>query len=510
MLVTPLHSAVLGRRWWHAGGAGLLAVAAVIALLAETAGAMVLTWESSATFNHGFLILPVVGYLVWIRRDRLLRTVPAPAWSGLVGIVFAAVLWTLGYVTSTMVVQQFALVAAVQAAVLAVLGWPAVRVLLFPLFYLYFAVPFGEELVPYLQDVTAFFVVKLLQQIGIPVFVDGVFISIPTGNFLVAEACAGLRFLIASIALGAVFANVTYHSAWRRAAFMVLSVAVPIVANGIRAFGIVLIAHLTNNQVAVGVDHIVYGWVFFTIVTVLLLALGMAMRERGSPILPESMLLRTAPAAAPLAAIWIAAVAAVGIVGATSGYAQAAMRAPAVAAVTPALPTVAAPWRPVAASPAAGWQPQFAGPDATLHRSYVSGSDRVELHAGHYAVERQGAKAVTAMHRFVDDASWHVAGSGRRTIMLDGRATSVVYLRMAGPGARRLVWYWYAIGGEQTGDPYRAKLLKAKAVLWQRDPSASIIAIATDYGDRMDEASERLAAFAAALGAPAGQPAAGK
>lgn len=510
MLVTPLHTAVLGRRWWHAGAACLLAVAAVVVLLAETAGAMVQTWETSATFNHGFLILPVIGYLVWIRRERLLRTVPAPAWSGLVGIVFAAALWTLGYVTSTMVVQQFALVAAVQAAVLAVLGWPAVRILLFPLFYLYFAVPFGEELVPYLQDVTAFFVVKLLQQIGIPVFVDGVFISIPTGNFLVAEACAGLRFLIASIALGAVFANVTYHSAWRRAAFMVLSVVVPIVANGIRAFGIVLIAHLTNNQVAVGVDHIVYGWVFFTIVTVLLLALGMALRERHAPILPESMLLRTAPAAAPLAAIWIAAIAAVGIVGLTGGYAQAAMRAPAAAGVTPALPAVSAPWQLVVSSSFAGWQPQFASPDATLHQSYVSGPERVDLHVGHYAVERQGAKAVTAMHRFVDDANWHVAGSGRRTIELDGRATSIVYLRMAGPGARRLVWYWYAIGGEQTGDPYRAKLLKAKAVLLRRDPSASIIAIATDYGDRFDEASARLAAFAAALGSPGGPPAAGK
>ena len=505
MLVTPLHTAVLGRRWWHAGAACLLAVAAVTALLGETATAMVLTWESSATFNHGFLILPVIGYLVWVRRDRLLRTVPAPAWSGLLGIAVAAMIWALGYVTSTMVVQQLALVAAAQATVLTVLGWGAARILLFPLFYLYFAVPFGEELVPYLQDVTAFFVVKLLQQIGIPVFVDGVFISIPTGNFLVAEACAGLRFLIASIALGAVFANVTYHSAWRRAAFMVLSVAIPIIANGIRAFGIVLIAHLTDNQVAVGVDHIVYGWVFFTFVTILLLGAGMAMRERDSSNMPEPLLLRTPTSDARVAGIWIAAAVAGGIIGAASSYTAAAMSTPAAAATAPVWPTVGSPWRPIDTPAGPAWQPQFAGPDATLGRSYESDGERVELHVGYYAAERQGAKAITAMHRFVDDSAWHVAGIGRRTLTLGGRETSIVYLRMAGAGARRLVWYWYVIGGEQTGDPYRAKFLKARAVLLNRDPSASIVAISTDYSDRFDQASARLATFAAAL-EPPGKP----
>src|SRR5690606_38290500 len=54
---------------------------------------------------------------------------------------------------------------------------------------------------------------------------------------------------------------------------------IPIVANWVRAYGIVMIAHLTDNEVAVGVDHIIYGWVFFAFVTLVLLGVGMTFRD---------------------------------------------------------------------------------------------------------------------------------------------------------------------------------------------------------------------------------------
>jgi exosortase len=77
--------------------------------------------------------------------------------------------------------------------------------LLGPLLYLFFLVPSGEFLVPKLQEFTASLAIGGLQIVGVPVYSDGIFIQIPEGAFVVAEACAGLRFLVASIAYGAIF-----------------------------------------------------------------------------------------------------------------------------------------------------------------------------------------------------------------------------------------------------------------------------------------------------------------
>ena len=267
---------------WSWRAAGAIAVGAAVLLLAlfgETAASIVGKWQTSDTFAHGWLILPICGWFVWNSRASLARLSPAPSAWGLAAVAVFAFGWFLGAVADVLVVQQLALAAMVQATVLAVLGPRVALVLLFPLGYLYFAVPVGEFLVPPMQDWTAVFVVKTLRLVGVPVFSDGVFIAIPTGNFEVAEACAGVRFLIAMIALGVLWARINYRSWPRRLLFVALSVAVPIVANWLRAFGIVLVAYLTDNEVAVGVDHIIYGWVFFVIVIGLLFAVGMTFSE---------------------------------------------------------------------------------------------------------------------------------------------------------------------------------------------------------------------------------------
>ena len=98
----------------------------------------------------------------------------------------------MGFVASVALVQQFAFVIVIQGLFLAVLGLKIGRLLLFPLAYMAFAVPFGRFMIPPLQDLTAFFVVKWLRLIDVPVFLDGIFISIPTGNFEVAELAGGV------------------------------------------------------------------------------------------------------------------------------------------------------------------------------------------------------------------------------------------------------------------------------------------------------------------------------
>jgi len=189
-------------------------------------------------------------------------------------------IWLLAVVLDIQEGRQLVMVAMFQVVLLVALGPRLFWQLLAPFLFLFFLVPSGAFLVPSLQTITADIAVAGLRFLHIPVFSDGYMIEIPEGPFEIAEACAGLRFLIASSVFGCFFAVVMYRSFLRRILFIIMSVLVPIFANGLRALGIIVLAHLEGSAAAVETDHILYGWVFFTLVMMILIAIGMAFAEK--------------------------------------------------------------------------------------------------------------------------------------------------------------------------------------------------------------------------------------
>lgn len=241
--------------------------------------AAVTVWQASDTYGHCFLILPMALYLAWDRRDALRGLGPQPlprlAW---LALPIAAV-WFAAERMGIMEGRQLAAMAGLWLLVLVAVGWPLVRALLGPLLFLVFLVPFGAFITPVLQDFTAAFAIGGLNLLGIPNYATDLTIEISAGTFYVAEACAGLRFLIAAFAFGVFYALLNYRSAGRRAAFVAASIVVPIIANGLRALGIIVLGSILGSAQAAAADHIIYGWVFFSFVMLLLVAGGMPFRE---------------------------------------------------------------------------------------------------------------------------------------------------------------------------------------------------------------------------------------
>ncbi|HEV2097884.1 MAG TPA: exosortase A, partial [Stellaceae bacterium] len=237
-------------------------------------------WIASTAYNHCFLILPLVGFLLWERRAVIAASSPAPAWWPLLAMPILTAVWLLAAFLDLNEGRQLALVAMFEVVLLVAFGPQVFRRLLAPFLFLFFLVPSGAFLVPSLQVVTSKIAVAGLHLLHIPVFSDGNMIEIPEGNFEIAEACAGLRFLIASAVFGCFFAVVMYRSYWRRALFIALSLAVPIGANGMRALGIIVLAHIEGSATAVEADHILYGWLFFSLVIVMLIAIGMTFVDK--------------------------------------------------------------------------------------------------------------------------------------------------------------------------------------------------------------------------------------
>jgi len=272
--------AAAGRSGWPLALVVLaLALACLGVAFAEEGAAAVGVWNSSTAYNHCWLVAPIAAWLAWMRRDRLAGLRPEPNWLAALGTLPLSLGWLAAERLGIMEGRQLAAVSIMLAVTLAILGWRFGRAMAAPLLYLFFLVPVGEFLTPRLQEITTRFVDLGLDVVGIPHYIDGFVIQTPNATFLVAEACAGLRFLIAAVAFGTLYALVMFRSPGRRAIVLALSVAVPIVANGFRALGLVLIGHYHGDAQAALADHVTYGWVFFSVVMLLLILAGLPFRE---------------------------------------------------------------------------------------------------------------------------------------------------------------------------------------------------------------------------------------
>jgi len=256
-----------------------LGVTAWVLLFLPECTAAVGVWRTSDTYGHCFLILPMAIYLVWDRRAVLAGLAARPMPALVILALPIAAVWFAAERLGVMEGRQLVAIAALELLFLVTLGWRLFRALLAPLLFLVFLVPFGVFATPALQGFTAAFIVGGLNILGIANYATDLTIEISAGVFYVAEACAGLRFLIAAVAFGVFYSVLIFHSPGRRALFIAVSIVIPILANGLRALGIVVLGAALGSAEAAAADHIIYGWVFFSVVMLLLIVSGLPFRE---------------------------------------------------------------------------------------------------------------------------------------------------------------------------------------------------------------------------------------
>lgn len=482
-------------RWALALLTGVLAV--LIGLFFETGRSMVTQWTSYETYTHGYVIAPISLWLIWQRRAQLALIASRPdprAWALMALAVFG---WLLADLGGVQVVAQYAFVAMLPLAAWSVLGWAVVRPILFPLAFLLLAVPFGEVFIDPLINWTADFTVLALQWTGIPVLRDGNSFSIPSGNWSVVTACSGVRYLIASFTLGCIYAYLTYRSTLRRVLFMLASVIVPIVANGVRAYGIVMIGHLSSMRYAVGVDHLIYGWLFFGLVMLILFWVGGFWREDEAP-LPATASAATSggPGATP-AQLIVAAAMVLLVAGFGRGYGEYLDRAIAApAAVTLEVPALDG-WREAPAAFTA-WRPEFHQPAGETFRSYAQGERQAGLYIAYYRHQHQGSELINYLNVLAAPGGeiWQRLGESTRPMPIAGAAFTVRQSRLKGGEQRLLAWHWYWIGGRVTASPYVAKLYQAWDRLLLRGDDSAVAVLFTPLGARQETSVATLGEFA--------------
>ncbi|MGR6033896.1 MAG: exosortase A [Candidatus Nitrosoglobus sp.] len=472
--------------WLLAAGVIGAVLIALLLLYFSTVTSITAIWWRSETFAHGMLIFPICAYMIWTRRQKLQQLQPRPRPIAVLLILLLTAGWLLARIADVLFVEQLLLIAMFSVIVWGLLGDRVVCALAFPLAYLFFAVPFGEALIPPLQDFTAAFTVKSLQLSGIPIYWEGRYLSIPSGTFLVAEACSGLRYLIASVALGTLYAYLNYYSYRRRVIFIIASVIVPIIANGIRAYAIVMLAYLSNMKLATGIDHIIYGWIFFSIIMFLLFWVGSFWRETDHsssgyslPKQPIFTKIDDPYLAKRLILIGTTLVMAAGV-GPVSGVLLKTQKlvADCVVSVPGGQSNWAGPFTPVDT-----WEPDFLQMDQSIRRIYLSDNNAVQLLVIYYQQEHQGVELISSQNHLYDSHRWRRVAENNRVIPLGDDDFQVHETVMRSTNTLRVVWHWYDIASQLTVSPIKAKFLEAWAHLTHQTRGSMLIAVAADSTD---------------------------
>ena len=445
----------------------LLTGLAVSAVFYDTTQNLIYLWLNSETYSHCFFILPITFWLIWRQRDLYKYTDVQISYAALAPLFLSLLLWFIGRLLTASVIEQYGFLCIWLSSICLFLGWPLFKSLLFPFAYLLLMVPIGEGVVPALMEFTAYFTTETIRLVGIPVYREGLFISLPSGNWNVVEACSGIRYVLASVTLGTLFAYISYQSYWKRGLFILASLIVPILANGIRAFLIVMIGHFSNLKLAVGVDHLIYGWVFFGIVIFTLFSVGSIWQDKELVPLKKDnkgKIYRFSSSYLTALIIFFISLFSIKYIGDMTEKSQRQV-------IASELPKTINEWQQITI-PKGFWQPQ--SPQAALFEKNMYKNNQEQI-AGRYKAQFLGtkeSKVVSALNRLTDDTFvWRLIHHDQR--IENGHPVNEYLL--SNKKLTLLAWSWYNIGDKPVINPYKAKLIELKQRIFQDNSSISLV-----------------------------------
>ena len=436
------------------------------------------------TFAHAPLIPFISAWLIWRKRLALFKTPVASSTLSLIAIVLASAVWLVGISSDIAVLHQLAAVGILLLIVPLALGHRVTLLLAFPLAYLLFMVPIGEELVPALQKITADFTVFALQASGIPVYINGLYIEIPSGLFEVAKACSGVRYLIASMAVGSLYAYLNYQRLRTQLLFMLVAILVPIIANGIRAYLIVLIAHLSDMKYATGADHLLYGWVFFGMVMFLMFWIGSFWTDplpvgTPHPSIKNTCRVKSPPPRAALILITLCLFAGINYVH--SQVIKNNLSVP--------LGAYKIKLEQLEDSPAnTDWVPVFIGADRQLLQYFkqdtTTNTPAIGVFIADYQVESQGKELINQSNRVNPYENWTSKSEQKQTLRVANRSLPFLITEWRhANGAQRRTWHVFKTDGVLSNSPLEVKAFQLWGRFGSDSPLSSVFAFSIDYVD---------------------------
>jgi exosortase len=237
---------------------------------------MFLTWRINPDYSHGLLIVPLSLYFAYGKTPQLRRAEIRGSWWGVAILCVGVLSVCIGELGALLTALRSGYVFALMGLVLLLAGRQVFEILLFPMAFLFLMVPLPQSLVNIiafpLQLIAAGWAVSSLQAFGIPSLLEGNIIHLAHTQLFVAEACSGLRSLMALLTLGVVFAQFFRAGRLFQQSILVLSaIPIAIVVNAVRVSLTGILTHNFGPEAAGGFIHDFQGIITFSMAFVMLL-----------------------------------------------------------------------------------------------------------------------------------------------------------------------------------------------------------------------------------------------
>lgn len=439
----------------------LLAVPLCVAVsFASTLRSMFERWTRfDEAYGHGLLIVGIFFFLLLEKRNHLATLPCRPAPWALPMLALASLAWLAAHAASISLLQELLLPPILLLAWLAVCGRQVTRALLFPVLFLYFAIPVWDYLNDTLVNLTVLAVQAPLPLLHITTLVEGNAIHIAAGTVYIADGCSGLRYLITGTALATLAAWLNFGT-WRsRLAIVASGIGLSLLANWIRVFSLVLIAHFTQMQSPLIREHDHFGWlVFLVVISPIFIASWMASSPSGKQ-RPAPSPLRSFNTTRPhqlLAAILALVCGPLLALTLTAGTSD---------DVEPHI-TIPARWIE-ASRHNTEWQPSLPQAHRVQQKTLLRAGSSMGVSVHVYRKDREHPKLLPYIASLYDKDRWTLLASQPATeTAFDGDMTvNQLNLKSTRSDERYMVWYWFEVGGQVTASYAYAKLLQIPALL---------------------------------------------
>lgn len=253
--------------------------AGLIALYAPTFYDLSSTLWQQDEFAHGPIILAVVCWLVWDRRQHLASNADDKALlPGYALLCFGLFCYVFGRGIGITILEIGSLIPVLGGSLLATRGWPAFRAMWFMMLFIIYLIPlpgfFVDAITGPLKQNVSLIAEHLLYAVGYPIARSGVVLTIGQYQLLVADACSGLNSMFSLSAIGLLYLYLMQHKNWLHNGIILVSLLpIAFCANILRVIFLVLVTYHFGDAAGQGFLHGFSGMMLFVVSLLIILAL---------------------------------------------------------------------------------------------------------------------------------------------------------------------------------------------------------------------------------------------
>ena len=450
-------------------------------------------------YSFGLLLPLVSGYIVYLKWPQIRSYLWRTSGLGLWCIAAGFAIYVIGELGADVYLTRVSFVIVVTGLLFLMGGWGLVRLLLFPLSLLILMLPLPglltKQLTMPLQLISSRLATAMLQIVGIPAFCQGNVIDLGVRQMQMVEACSGLRYILALLALGVIFCYFFQRRVWKILLLLMVLIPSAIVANALRVTAMGIFPALLSP----GFWHAFSGWLIFVFcLGILSLTNWIVNKIQPVAAIPPDRLAPPAPAPRRTLAIAAYLILALVLVGLGGPVANRVARAPGVELRQSfdRFPMELGPWR----GQLAYIDPEMVKAtqsDAHLNADFRHpGQPPVSLWIAYYESQKKAGGFAHSPKLCLTGGGWTHLNTGAGRIGPDKPVNFMILKQM---GAGMVVYYWYLQRGRWVTNEYLNKFYLVADGLRARRTDGALIRLITPAEPDVEAARERLDDFARQL-----------